>query len=103
MDKNSIIEMLSIGENKEIEFKESKNKISKSLWETYSAFCNSKGGIIVLGIKENKENDICTIEGIENANHILKDFWNTINNREKISVNVLDDEDVKIVDIEENK
>ena len=100
MDKNSIIEMLSIGENKEIEFKESKNKIPKSLWETYSAFCNSKGGIIVLGIKENKEDDICIIEGIENANHILKDFWNTINNREKISVNVLDDEDVKIVDIE---
>jgi predicted HTH transcriptional regulator len=43
MDKNSIIQLLSIGENSEIEFKESKNKLPKSLWETYSAFCNTKG------------------------------------------------------------
>jgi predicted HTH transcriptional regulator len=43
MDKSSIMQLLSIGENREIEFKESKNKLPKSLWETYSAFCNTKG------------------------------------------------------------
>ena len=100
MDKQKIIELLKVGENKELEFKETKNKIPKSLWETYSAFCNSKGGTIVLGIKENNENNICTIEGIEKADYILKDFWNTINNKEKISSNVLENDDVKIVDID---
>ena len=100
MDKLSISQLLSLGEKREIEFKESRNKLPKSLWETYSAFCNSSGGVIVLGIKENKENNICTIEGIENAKQILKDFWNTVNNREKISSNVLDDDDVKIIDID---
>ena len=64
LNKQKIIELLKVGENKELEFKEAKNKIPKSMWETYSAFCNSKGGIIVLGIKENSESNICTIEGV---------------------------------------
>lgn len=57
----------------------------------------------MLGIKENKETKICTIEGIENLNNILKDFWNTINNKEKVSSNILDDDDIKVVDVENKK
>ncbi len=103
MNKKQIIKLLKIGENREIEFKESKNKLSKSIWETYSAFSNSRGGIIVLGIKENKENNICTIEGIDNYNNILKDFWNTINNKEKISFNTITDDDIEIKNIDNKK
>ena len=40
--------------------------------------------MIILGIKEDKKTKICDLEGIENVNDILKDFWNTINNKEKI-------------------
>lgn len=43
MTKQQIINLLNIGENKEIEFKESKKQLPKSLWSTYSAFANSKG------------------------------------------------------------
>ena len=100
IDKRQIIKLLKIGENQEVEFKESKNKLSKSLWETYSSFANTKGGFIILGIKEDKKTKICAIEGVENANNILKDFWSIINNKEKISSNVLDDSDVKIIDID---
>ena len=103
MNKQHIIDILNIGENREVEFKESKKKLPKSLWETYSSFANTKGGFIILGIKEDKENRICSLEGIENTNNILKDFWNTINNKEKVSSNILDDDDIKVADIENKK
>lgn len=103
MDKKRIIELLNIGENREIEFKEATKKLPKSLWETYSSFANTKGGFIILGVKENKETKICSIEGIENVNNILKDFWNTINNSEKISCNIIDDDYVEVTEIEGKK
>lgn len=100
MNKQEIMELLNIGENREVEFKESYKKLPKSLWETYSSFANTRGGIIILGIKENKETKMCTIEGVEEANNILKDFWNTINNSEKVSCNILNDDCVEIMKVE---
>lgn len=100
MDKKTLMDMLSIGENYEIEFKESKNKLPKSIWETYSAFCNTKGGVIVLGIKEELRNKKCTVEGVEDTQKILKDFWNNINNKEKVSFNILNDDDIQVIKVE---
>ena len=101
MDKQQIMELLKIGENCEIEFKESKNQLPKSLWETYSAFANTRGGFIILGIVEDKSSKKYTIEGIKNPNNILKDFWNTINNKEKISCNIINDYNIEKTKIEE--
>lgn len=85
MNKFEILDFLKIGENREIEFKESKNKLPKSIWETYSAMSNTNGGYIILGVKENKPENLYTIEGVENPHNILSDFWNSINNKEKVN------------------
>ena len=62
-----------------------------------------KGGIIILGIKENKKSGTFTLEGIDNINNILKDFWNIINNKEKVSCNILRDDDINVLEIESKK
>ena len=43
MNKQQIIDLLNIGENREVEFKQAKKRLPKSLWETYSSFANTQG------------------------------------------------------------
>lgn len=40
------------GESADIEFKSARGGMPVSLWESYSAFANTNGGTIVLGIRQ---------------------------------------------------
>ena len=87
-------------EDDRFEAKSAKGGISLSVWESYSAFGNSFGGTILLGLEETKDGAL-KVAGLEDADKIVNDFWNNINNPQKISRNILRSDDVKI--IEHNK
>ena len=71
--------------------------IPESLWETYSAFANTSGGTIVLGLNET-EDGAFEVGGVRNAEGIRDELWSTLNNTQKVSVNVMMDRDLRIVD-----
>ena len=85
----------SYREDNRREVKKAKGGLPNSLWETYSAFANCYGGVIILGVKENK-NGSWYMTGLDNAAKLRKDFWDTINNKNKVSVNLLTDNDLEI-------
>ena len=97
-----ILELLKYGERINLECKDSRNEISKSVWETYSAFANTCGGIILLGIEEHmSERDLdkrFTFTGVKKPDVRLKEFWDTINSN-KVSANILLDDNVGYCDV----
>lgn len=96
--------MLLEGERATLECKKASRCVPGSVWNTYSAFANTNGGIILLGVAENMGVEEIPgrfeIAGVEDADKIRKDFWNTINSREKVNVNLLHDEDVQMVEVD---
>ena len=80
-----LIEMIDLGEKYTIEFKEAKDKLPKSLFETICSFLNRNGGHIFLGIDDNKN-----IVGVnpDSVKQMKKDFANMCNNPEKIEPTV---------------
>ena len=78
----------------DLEFKSAKDGLPNSLWDTYSSFANTDGGVIVLGVKEHKQQ--FTVEGLSKEQIIQykKDFWNQVNNPDCINENLLSDNDL---------
>lgn len=83
------------------EVKKAKDGLPNSLWDTYSAFANCKGGVIILGVIENPDGSWKTT-GLKNGRKLLKDFWDTINNVKKVNINILTDDDVTCYEVNED-
>ena len=89
-----IISILSSKEKVNIEAKLAERGIPNSIWDTYSSFANTFGGVILLGVEENKETHELIPKGVNDAQQMISDFWNTMNNPTKISANILLDHHV---------
>ena len=81
-------------EDNQREVKSAKGGLPNSIWETYSSFANSYGGVIILGVAENKDGSWYTT-GLTDERRLIKEFWDGINNKHKVSMNILSDNDVE--------
>ncbi|MCM1083554.1 MAG: putative DNA binding domain-containing protein [Clostridium sp.] len=55
MNMQELKQLIYKGKKIDIECKEAENNVPRSVYETYSAFANTKGGYIILGVKEDKQ------------------------------------------------
>ena len=99
----NIKELIKDGEHSTLEMKKCKKSVPDSVWETYSAFANTRGGVILLGVYENKEKPFperFEVTGVMDSNKVVTDFFNQLHNPQKVNRSVLVDSDVRIVEVD---
>lgn len=89
-------------ENNRIEAKKALGGLPKSIWETYSAFANTLGGIILLGVEEWSDKSLRTVD-LPCPDRLIEEFWDIANNPNKTSVNVLSSKDVYVQEADGNR
>ncbi len=103
MNKREMEKLIGKGENRKLEFKPSLSQ-SNEIIETISAFSNTNGGKILIGIS-----DSAKIVGIKIGKDTIEKLTNKIlGNSEpkiypKISVEKIDDKTVIVIEVEEKK
>lgn len=81
MNSKEIKNLIQNGEKIDVEFKESKNSLSKDVFDTVCSFNNRNGGHILLGVNDKRE-----IVGVskEKVDKVIKEFTTAINNSQKM-------------------
>ncbi|MFT7003866.1 MAG: ATP-dependent DNA helicase RecG [Sulfurimonas sp.] len=98
-------DLLELQENHEIEFKKAQGRdgngeLPDDFFETYCAMANSYGGSVFLGIQEHKDKSL-EVVGIKHTNKVKKKLFDSLNNKQKISLNILTDASVIELNLEE--
>lgn len=73
--------------------RDGKGALPEDFWPTYSAMANTDGGVVILGIRERKGR--FEVAGIENPDKLRTELFNNLNNRQKVSINLLSDAQVR--------
>ncbi|MBE6996273.1 MAG: ATP-binding protein [Ruminococcaceae bacterium] len=86
-------------ETDRIEAKRALGGLPESLWETYSAFANTKGGVILLGVGEREDRTLYPVD-LPNPTALMREIWRIVSDPGQVSVNLLTDEDVCWMEVE---
>lgn len=100
IDIESIADLELLRESVDLECKlaagrDGKGAVPEDFWPTYSSFANTEGGMVLLGVKEKQ--GLFSIEGVANVAKVRKELFDGLNNRQKVSVNLLTDASVREV------
>ena len=89
----------SYRESRCLEAKKALGGLPLSLWETYSAFANTLGGVILLGVGERKDRSLYAVD-LPNPTALMREFWRIISDPNQVSVNILTHEHVSWMEID---
>ena len=82
-------------EGNRLEAKLAVGGLPESLWETYSAFANTEGGVILLGVEELPDRSLRPAR-LPDPEKLIGEFWNMLNDKRIVSANILSHGDVCI-------
>ena len=98
---SGLFDLLNFDKYKEdncLEVKKAESGLPISLWESYSSFANSNGGVIILGVGERRDGSWYTT-GLRNVDKLKRNFWNIIHDTKKVSINLLSDKNVESYEV----
>ena len=75
-------------ENNRLEAKLATGGLPQSIWETYSAFANTYGGVILLGVEELSDHSL-RIQGLLHPEELVQEFWDQLTRGGRVSSNIL--------------
>lgn len=78
--------------------RDGRGQLPESFWETYSAMANTEGGVIVLGLRELSDHSL-EVAGLLDPERVEEELWAALNNRQKVSVNLLTRDSVQTLTI----
>lgn len=82
--------------------RDGQGQLPDSFFSTYSAMANTEGGVVLFGIEE-VAIDQFEIFGVINPNKVIKELWSGLNNKQKVSSNILTERDVQTIEVEGKK
>ena len=82
-------------ENARLEAKLATGGLPESLWETYSAFANSYGGVILLGVEERSDHSL-RIQGLLDAQEMLEEFLTRVQDPQTVSADLVSEERARV-------
>ena len=86
-------------EDNRIEAKEALGGLPESIWETYSAFANAEGGVILLGVKELPDKSLQALDLLD-PQWLIEDFWAILEDPRRVSHNLLTEDSIEIHDVD---
>ena len=75
-----------------------KGELPDSFWETYSTMANTEGGYVIFGAEETQNGVV--FHDLPDHQKVIQDIWNSLNNPNKVSINLLQNRDVSSVSVE---
>lgn len=88
-------------ENNRIEAKKAIGGLPESIWETYSAFANTLGGVILLGVTERPDKTLDAV-GVPDPEWLVEEFLELVNDTRVVNKNILDEDDIAILEPDKN-
>lgn len=84
-------------ENGHLEAKLATGGLPESIWETYSAFANTGGGLLLLGVEERSDHSL-RVQGLLNAQEMLEEFLARLRDPGTVSADLVGPDGAEVVD-----